>query len=298
MSFSHWKVNTIWADRWRLGNIFLAGDAAHRILPWGALGMNTGVRDANNLVWKVSLALKDRLCYEGLLSTYQTERLPVGRRVGETSLENMRKHSNRIDAAIGVSIEKSSEENSAEVQPYFNVSHPEHAAKRAAMDVAVGHLDSEFKAPGYQVGWFYPSADLDGEGGPTHGGQQRADGQMVFEYYYPSTIPGHQLPHAWVTKDGAKRALRDLLALDQLTLFVETPTDVDDERVTVVVVGQDGWRDESGLWATVRKVEAVLVRPDGIVAWRGSINNFSGQVDRVLLVRPHTNAANGTVARV
>jgi hypothetical protein len=69
-------------------------------------------------------------------------------------------------------------------------------------------------------------------------------------------------------------AIRDLLSLEKLTLFVESGNvwSIADERVQVITVGSGGWRDVNGTWQQHRGVGAtggVLVRPDGIVAWRG-----------------------------
>ena len=61
------------AERWRAGNIFLAGDAAHLTPPFAGQGMNSGVRDAHNLAWKLALALRGELG-EGVLDTYESER--------------------------------------------------------------------------------------------------------------------------------------------------------------------------------------------------------------------------------
>lgn len=59
-SISHWDVNAVVAERYRSagGRLFLVGDAAHRIPPWGALGLNTGDQDVQNLIWKLAIALK------------------------------------------------------------------------------------------------------------------------------------------------------------------------------------------------------------------------------------------------
>ncbi|KAK5723189.1 hypothetical protein LTR17_013909 [Elasticomyces elasticus] len=276
LSFSHWDVNAIYAETWRTGRIFLVGDSAHRIPPWGALGMNSGIQDAQNLVWKIDLALTHPGKYEALLDTYQTERLEVGRRVGTTSLNNMRSHSNAIDGALGISAAKSAEENQGAAAPYWTPSHPDHDKKHHAVREASRQLDSEFKAPGYEVGWFYPSADINLEGGVTHGGQQRADGELVHGHYFQSTIPGHHLPHVWLEKDRERFAIRDLLALRKLTLFAHRSCDFTgaDERTQVVVVAPKAWHDFSRGWEKVRGVDAsggVLARPDGIVAWRGSL---------------------------
>jgi 2-polyprenyl-6-methoxyphenol hydroxylase-like FAD-dependent oxidoreductase len=66
------------ATHYRAGRCFLAGDAAHIHSPAGAQGMNTGIQDALNLGWKLSLVCRGA-APEELLETYETERAPVGR---------------------------------------------------------------------------------------------------------------------------------------------------------------------------------------------------------------------------
>jgi 2-polyprenyl-6-methoxyphenol hydroxylase-like FAD-dependent oxidoreductase len=61
------------ADRFRVGRVFLAGDAAHVMSPFGARGLNSGVADAENLAWKLALVLAGR-APDALLDTYETER--------------------------------------------------------------------------------------------------------------------------------------------------------------------------------------------------------------------------------
>jgi hypothetical protein len=65
------------AARYRVGRVFLAGDAAHVHSPVGGQGMNTGIQDAMNLGWKLAAVLHGR-AGDDLLDTYQAERHPVG----------------------------------------------------------------------------------------------------------------------------------------------------------------------------------------------------------------------------
>ncbi|MET9467279.1 rifampin monooxygenase [Streptomyces sp. NPDC006544] len=65
------------AERYRVGRVLLAGDAAHIHPPTGGQGLNLGVQDAFNLGWKLAAAV-DGWAPEGLLDTYESERHPVG----------------------------------------------------------------------------------------------------------------------------------------------------------------------------------------------------------------------------
>ncbi|MGW7088331.1 rifampin monooxygenase [Streptomyces sp. NPDC054871] len=68
------------AERYRVGRVFLAGDAAHIHPPTGGQGLNLGVQDAFNLGWKLAAAVHG-WAPDGLLDTYHAERHPVGARV-------------------------------------------------------------------------------------------------------------------------------------------------------------------------------------------------------------------------
>ena len=71
-----WQSEADTAERFREGNIFLVGDAAHVMPPNGGFGGNTGVQDAQNLAWKLAWVLKGAASPD-LLDTYDAERRPV-----------------------------------------------------------------------------------------------------------------------------------------------------------------------------------------------------------------------------
>lgn len=64
------------ARRWRSGRVFLAGDAAHLLGALGTQGLDEGLRDADNLAWKLALAWHHGP-HEALLDSYQAERRAV-----------------------------------------------------------------------------------------------------------------------------------------------------------------------------------------------------------------------------
>jgi 2-polyprenyl-6-methoxyphenol hydroxylase-like FAD-dependent oxidoreductase len=75
-----------WADDWRNGRVFLAGDAAHQMPPFAGQGMCSGIRDAANLAWKLDLVL-DGKAADAVLDTYAPERIPQVRQVVDFSME-------------------------------------------------------------------------------------------------------------------------------------------------------------------------------------------------------------------
>lgn len=70
-----YRHHTRMAETWRVGRTFLVGDAAHLMPPWAGAGMQTGIRDAFDIGWKLAGVLNGRLA-EGFLDTYEAERRP------------------------------------------------------------------------------------------------------------------------------------------------------------------------------------------------------------------------------
>ena len=90
-----YKFQSLYAERWRAGRVFLAGDAAHQMPPFLAQGLCSGFRDAHNLAWKLDLVLKG-LAPDAFLDAYEAERGPNAR---ATIVESMRvgQHVNERD---------------------------------------------------------------------------------------------------------------------------------------------------------------------------------------------------------
>jgi 2-polyprenyl-6-methoxyphenol hydroxylase-like FAD-dependent oxidoreductase len=100
LAVSSWTGALAVADRYRVGSVFLAGDAAHQYYPFGGHGANTGIADAVDLGWKLA-AVTQGWAGAGLLDSYETERRPVAlfnREMSENFLEVARRFA-RLSAA-------------------------------------------------------------------------------------------------------------------------------------------------------------------------------------------------------
>lgn len=101
-----YKFQSLYAEQWRVGRVFLAGDAAHQMPPFLAQGLCSGFRDAHNLAWKLDLVLKGRAS-DDFLDSYMAERGPnarativesmrVGQHVNERDPEKVRKRDEQL----------------------------------------------------------------------------------------------------------------------------------------------------------------------------------------------------------
>jgi hypothetical protein len=101
-------MGTGYASRFRSkgGRCFLIGDAAHQVTPAGGFGMNTGIQDAHNLLWKLARIFRGDLNFgseaaEDLLDSYEAERKPVARLNAALSVWNFKQTLN-VSGAIGL----------------------------------------------------------------------------------------------------------------------------------------------------------------------------------------------------
>jgi 3-(3-hydroxy-phenyl)propionate hydroxylase len=89
------------AEKWRVGRIMLLGDAAHLITPMWALGLNTGILDANSVAWRVAWVLRG-WAGESLLDSYENEQKPVAEQgsgeMAEAARAYMASRSNEVRA--------------------------------------------------------------------------------------------------------------------------------------------------------------------------------------------------------
>lgn len=257
-----WTMTSQIADRYGDGRILLAGDAAHRFPPTGGLGLNTGIQDVHNLAWKIA-AVEQGRATDALLESYETERRPVALRNAEQSLGNAR----RMAALSELSCPEHIWRDDALFSAWLTEG--DRAERiRKAVALQAEHFDSF----GLQLGFSYPPSD------------EKIEDAGV---YVPSAAPGHRLPHAWLAGAEREKSTLDLLDPCRFTLFVEPAAAADStlgDLFPVNVIRLDdpripiAWRELLG----VAEGEALLVRPDGHVAYRGAVAGVRGTLSTLL----------------
>jgi hypothetical protein len=87
---SFYRISHRLVSKYRVGRIFLAGDAAHLHPPLGGQGLNTGVQDGYNLAWKLALDVDGQAAAD-LLDSYEAERRAVGLELVERTTGRMKR---------------------------------------------------------------------------------------------------------------------------------------------------------------------------------------------------------------
>jgi len=261
-TISSWVMTSQLAERYREGRIFLAGDAAHRFPPTGGLGLNTGVQDVHNLVWKLA-AVEHGWAAPPVLETYEQERRPVAAYNAEQSLRNAARMLEVFQTIDGG-------EGGGDAAQRFAAMLTD-GAHRARVAAAIADQAEHFDLLGLHLGYAYAEGALAADGTPPP-----ANDNPVRDFI-PSSRPGARLPHGWVEFDGERVSTLDLIALDRLTLLVGAAGDAwievgrqIDCPMRILQVGSDV-EDANEWWqevADMRPGGAILVRPDQHVAFR------------------------------
>jgi 2-polyprenyl-6-methoxyphenol hydroxylase-like FAD-dependent oxidoreductase len=264
-----WSGHRVVADRYQVGRVFLAGDAAHLRWPKGGFGANTGIGDAVDLGWKLA-AVTSGWGGEALLASYELERRPIAVRNGDWAAENW-EADNQIPSGPLLEEETTAGE----------------AARREAAALVEKFRRKEYATVGVQLGYRYDGSPIcvpDAADAPP----DRSD------VYVPSTCAGCRAPHAWLA-DGTS-------TLDHFGrgfTLVRTVPRVDSEPLELAAatrgVPLSVLDIDSPVVAELYEEPLVLVRPDGHVAWRGRSlpEDVAGLVD---IVRGAARASPGPSA--
>jgi putative polyketide hydroxylase len=235
-----WQPYEQVADQFHSGRVFLVGDSAHTMPPFKAGGANTAIQSAHNVAWKLAAVLNGT-ADSALLATYHAERHPVGRFNARQSLTGPALEFLRVD-------DNRPQLPADEEAPMF--------------DLLIGY---QYRSAAVIVD---PSAP--------------ANSDAVSLVDELRAQPGTRVPHAWLQRAGRRVSTLDLIG-PGFTLFAGSSaaawaTAADAVSATLHVpisvyrIGADGEiRDIEGRWAQLTGLspdEALLVRPDGFVAWR------------------------------
>ena len=258
LSMATWLAgHALVADSFQKGRVFLGGDAVHLFTPTGGLGYNTAVEDAVNLGWKLSAVLKGQ-AQTTLLDSYEIERKPLAiRNTG---------YAKQFADSIGLfDADKALED----------ISPAGEQARSIASDYLNGHARREFNIPGVTFGGRYIHSPLIVEDGT----QAPADAANT---YVPSACPGGRPPHAWLP-DGS--SLFDHFNFEWTLLVLgedKGPLAQDalkfSEAALQCHLDFKVLRFDSQELLDLYEANLVLIRPDQIVAWRGTNAHQAMQV--------------------
>ncbi|ALV33795.1 FAD-dependent monooxygenase [Streptomyces sp. CdTB01] len=253
-----WHAAQRVARSYRSGRVFLAGDSAHEMSPTGAFGSNTGIQDAHNLAWKLAAVLGG-WAGEGLLETYDAERRPVAEATSARAAARSAEHSHPGFAP----------------PPGAGAGGPQ----RGILNVALGYRYPQGAVVGTE-----PAAPVVPEG-------------LVL-----TGEPGSRAPHMWLRHRDERISTLDLYEKSlvllsgagepggwheaAVRLAARTPAPLVSYRVGT---GPEAELvpEEGADWAQCHGTEhggAVLVRPDGFVAWRsaGPVDDAESTLRHVL----------------
>jgi len=244
---SFWTMAAQIASQYRKNRVFLAGDAAHRLPPTGGFGMNTGIQDAHNLAWKLAFVINNNAS-DKLLNTYYEERAPVAEQNIKWSTENAKRYTEIYEAIHSGDMEK--------------------------LKVKLHDQQKNLNYSGLDLGFIYHSSTINSENDQTL--------SVTPSEYLPTTLPGSRAPHVKLIKNDKIISTLDLFEKDFVLLIGsegESWRAVACELaqtfsfpLKVYRVANDGdlidpehtWHESYNITTT----GAVLVRPDGHVAWR------------------------------
>ncbi|KAL2808099.1 FAD binding domain-containing protein [Aspergillus granulosus] len=249
-----WRRSQYTAQRYHQGRVFLAGDAAHTMSPTGGHGLNTGIGDAMTLGWMLQ-ALLEGWGESALAAAYTAERRPIAIRNGAGSTRNF-----AIWTARKGRDKVLNDGPDAEIQ------------RHALGEDMAANMRQEFQSLGLALGYNYAESPLivqDGSDAP-------ADDADI---YIQTARPGHRAPHVWL-EDG--RSTIDLFGGKFVLLCFGN-----EEKGASLVAGAKKigfpldtvYLNNENLLKTYER-QLILVRPDGMVAWRGDI--LPGDVDALL----------------
>jgi len=246
------------ADSYGRDRVLLGGDAVHLFTPAGGLGYNTAVDDAVNVGWKIAAVIKG-VAAPDILATYEAERRPVA--IRNTGFAR------RFADSIGLcrpppGLEEDSDRGAA--------------LRKEAGDYLEAHGKSEFDIPGITFGARY-------DGSPIVFSDPNYRVEDKPNVYVPTASPGGRAPHAWFDQS---TSLYDLFGFEWTLL--RTRSDAPSGEAFTAAAARLGMDleivtvDRADL-AALYEAPLALIRPDQVVAWRGSDESAADTVVETVL---------------
>ena len=299
---SEYLPEAVVAQKFRVGRVFLAGDAAHRQPPATGLGLNMAIQDAHNLAWKLGAVLAGQ-AGDALLDSYEAERRPISAANVAWAMSSFMNHG-VLHASLGV-MHGMPEVTMANFRQLLSDT-PMGETQRVRVNEVFRTQRTEYQSHDIEIGFAYPDGALVPDGSPE---PQR---DPMGTSYQPLTRPGHRLPHFWLLKDGNRISSHDLVGergcfvlltgpvADDWVVAAKQVADAYGVSVSVVSIGSDpngsGCQDAEGGWSAVNGIEddgAVLVRPDNHVAWRSTHGSVDASVELAAVFRRVLAIAEG-----
>lgn len=266
---SVWYVNEEYAESMSTERVFIGGDAAHRHPPNNGLGSNTCVQDAFNLAWKLSYVVRGDAS-PALLSSYGEERQPVAQAIVE------RANRSRAEFAQLRGVFERILSQEGDLAEVLRSPGPEHESLRAEFHDAVDVKRFEYQAHGFEMNQRYRSSAIV----PDESAPEEFERDAVL-YAQPSARAGAKVPHAWVAdRAGRPVSTLDLVGKGAFTLvtglagrsWADAARALGLPWLRALVFGAADAQDLRGAWRAVTGLgerDVLLVRPDGVIAWRG-----------------------------
>ena len=241
---STWTMTSQLAQSYQQSHVFLAGDAAHRFPPTGGMGLNTGIGDIHNLLWKIA-AVHQGSANEELLNTYEAERRPIAERNAQASLENAFK---MFDVFMALGIDPDKEVSARNLDAALNS-----AESLASIETAINNQATHFNMIGLQIGYRYIS-----EYSTT---PMEVLSDEIITTYRSSAEPGNRLPHGWLVRNGETISSLDLVPLRSQVVIggAQYSGEHCDVRMGTEVTDPNNW------WMSTLQLlphQAIVVRPD------------------------------------
>jgi 2-polyprenyl-6-methoxyphenol hydroxylase-like FAD-dependent oxidoreductase len=258
---ARWRASSDVARHYGHGRIFFVGDAAHVMPPNGGFGGNTGIHDAHDLAWKLAFVLNGA-ADPALLSTYEAERRPVGVLTVEQAYA---RYVTRTATYLGATDYQPIAPDLEVEMGYVYRSPAISSDGDESGDAGDGDGDESGDA-----------GDGDGDGDGDDEGAAHADPRLT------AARPGTRAPHVWIERDGVAISTLDLFGRSFVLVAgeggdewrqaaAEVGTRHSNVPLTVLVAGTADLAETDRRVADAFGLDgpgAVLVRPDGFVAWR------------------------------